>query len=62
MVGYLALLPAVSLMCISRSQSRLCLVAVKPDPERARQETAAFRANVEAAQDNLPVHVSYAID
>jgi hypothetical protein len=34
------------------------LSMMQPDPERTRQETAAFRANVEAAQDDLPVHVS----
>ncbi|EGZ16253.1 hypothetical protein PHYSODRAFT_316293 [Phytophthora sojae] len=28
---------------------------ITPDPERTRQETAAFRANVEAAQEGLPL-------
>ncbi|KAG3204650.1 hypothetical protein PC128_g1851 [Phytophthora cactorum] len=28
---------------------------IAPDPERTRQETAAFRANVEAAQEGLPI-------
>lgn len=43
------------------SDPTLCLLfAMQPDPERTRQETAAFRANVEAAQDDLPVHVSLA--
>ncbi|KAJ8575975.1 hypothetical protein ON010_g3237 [Phytophthora cinnamomi] len=29
----------------------------QPDPERTRQETVAFRANVEAAQEGLPLSV-----
>ncbi|KAL3661350.1 hypothetical protein V7S43_013554 [Phytophthora oleae] len=28
---------------------------IAPDPERTRQETAAFRSNVEAAQEGLPI-------
>ncbi|KAI9989238.1 hypothetical protein PInf_019399 [Phytophthora infestans] len=28
---------------------------ITPDPERTRQETAAFRANVEATQEGLPI-------
>ncbi|TMW56853.1 hypothetical protein Poli38472_006863 [Pythium oligandrum] len=32
------------------------LAAIVADPERTRQETAAFRANFEAAEDGLPVH------
>ncbi|TYZ51559.1 hypothetical protein PybrP1_004142, partial [[Pythium] brassicae (nom. inval.)] len=32
------------------------IASIVPDPERTRQETVAYRANVEAAQENLPVH------
>uniref|UniRef100_K3X663 Uncharacterized protein n=1 Tax=Globisporangium ultimum (strain ATCC 200006 / CBS 805.95 / DAOM BR144) TaxID=431595 RepID=K3X663_GLOUD len=32
------------------------LATIVPDPERTRQETAAFRANMEAAQEALPIN------
>ncbi|KAJ0399791.1 hypothetical protein ATCC90586_009831 [Pythium insidiosum] len=32
------------------------IAAIAPDPERTRQETVAFRANAEAAGQELPVH------